>query len=209
MQIFGTLGFTPAKFLPTLRQRDDVERAVVFHNNNKKSRDAAGQIESYCRELGIAHDQRPVNAFDLVDCASAMQNEIRKSEGNEILFNVTGGTKVLTAAAILTCILEGVRAIYVHDDTGEEVRLPLLTAPYENLLTEAQRQVLQHVATYPGCSQQEVCNALELTKPTVSHHIGRLVEHGLLLQVADSKDARRKALKVIPSARLLLREPPT
>lgn len=206
MQIFGTLGFTPTKFLPTLRLRDDVERAVVFHNNNSKSRQAAKEIEGYCRELGITHAQKPVDAFDLVDCASAMQEEVRKADNDNILFNVTGGTKVLTAAAILTCILEGVRAIYVHDDTGDEVRLPLLTAPYENLLTDAQRQVLQHVAGHPGCNQQEVCNALTLTKPTVSHHIGRLVDHGLLLQVTDPNDGRRKALKMIPSARLLLRD---
>jgi CRISPR locus-related DNA-binding protein len=207
MEIFGTLGFTPAKFLPTLRERDDVERAVVFHNNNTKSKQAAREIDKYCRSIGLEYLQRPVDAFDLVECAAAMQQEIRTTGKENVLFNITGGTKVLTAAAILTCILEGVRAIYIHEETGEEVRLPLLTAPYDDLLSNPQRQVLQHVWRHPGCSQQDICNALELTKPTVSHHIRQLVEHGLLLQVADPTDARRKALHVIPSARLLLHNP--
>lgn len=205
MEIFGTLGFTPAKFLPTIRERDNVERTVVFHNNNSKSQQAARAIEAYCKEIGIPCLQRPVDAFDLVECSSAMQDEIRKTRKENVLFNVTGGTKVLTAAAILTCILEGVRATYVHEESGEEVRLPLLTAPYEDLLTEPQRLVLRHVAAHPGSSQQEICNHLGLTKPTVSHHIGKLVHHGLLEQVPDPNDARRKALYLIPSARLLLR----
>lgn len=205
MEIFGTLGFTPTKFLPTLREHDDVEKAVVFHNNNQKSQTAAKEIATYCRDVGIPYTQIPVNAFDLVECASTMQQEIRRTQDGAVLFNVTGGTKVLTAAAILTCILEGVRAVYVHEETHEEVPLPLITAPYEDLLTEPQRLVLQHVAENPGCSQGDLCNALTLTKPTISHHIGRLVEHGLLMQTNDPHDARRKSLHMIPSARLLFR----
>lgn len=205
MDIFGTLGFTPNKFLPTLREHDNVENAVVFHNNNQKSQAAAKAIDAYCRDVGIPYTQIPVDAFDLIDCASAMQKEIRRTRDGGILFNVTGGTKVLTAAAILTCILEGVRAVYVHEETHDEVPLPLLTAPYEDLLTEPQRQVLQHVAAQPGCSQGDLCNALDLTKPTVSHHIRRLVGHGLLVQTNHPQDARRKSLHMIPSARLLFR----
>ncbi len=205
MEIFGTLGFTPNKFLPTLREHDNVEKAVVFHNNNQKSQAAANEIDSYCRDVGIPYTQLAVDAFDLIECASAMQQEIRRTRDDSVLFNVTGGTKVLTAAAILTCILEGVRAVYVHEETNEEVPLPLLTAPYEDLLTEPQRLVLQHVAAHPGCSQGDLCNALELTKPTVSHHISRLVTHGLLVQMNDPQDARRKSLHMIPSARLLFR----
>lgn len=214
--IYGTLGFTPDKFLPTLRQRSDVEAACCFHDDHPDSVEAAREVARYCKDLGVDYASVQVDAFDLVDAAGAMQAEVRDRgpEAADLVFNVTGGTKVLSAAAILVCILEGLRAVYVHEETGREVPLPLLTVRYDRVLTEAERRVLRFIAEHegegpdpPGTTQADIRAGLELSKPTVSHHVGKLVDHGVVEEAPDPDDGRRKLLTVIPSARLLLGEP--
>jgi DNA-binding MarR family transcriptional regulator len=204
IEVFGTLGFTPQKFLPALRIRDNVHRAVVFHDAHPKAKAALDDIARFCRSVGIPLLAVEVDAFDIVGSAARMQQEIRRAGPASVLFNVTGGTKVLTAAAVLACVLEGVRATYIHEESEEEIPLPLVTARYENILSPPQRRLLRHVATHPGATQSQLVAALGITKPTVSHHVKRLVASGLLRQEPDRHDARRKGLIVIESARLLL-----
>lgn len=204
MNIYGTLGFTPAKFLPSLRQRSDVERAVVFHDQHADSKKAAQQVALYCRDLGIAFEHHEVDAFDIVASAAAMQERVRKDDPNQVLFNVTGGTKVVSSAAVLTCILEGLRAVYIHEETHDEIALPLITAPYHKLLSAAQRRVLSFIADHTDCNQRQLVDALGSTKPTITHHIKELERYGLVEKRPHPEDSRRKLLRVIPSARLLL-----
>lgn len=204
MNIYGTLGFTPTKFLPSLRQRSDVERAVVFHDQHKDSLKAAQAVGAYCHDLGLQFEHHAVDAFNVVASAAAMQARVRADDPNKILFNVTGGTKVVSAAAVLTCILEGLRAVYIHEVTDEEIALPLITAPYHKLLSVAQRRVLGYVAEHPDCNQRDLVDALGSTKPTITHHIKELERYGLVEKRTHPTDSRRKHLRVIPSARLLL-----
>lgn len=206
--VYGTLGFTPEKYLPTLRKRSDLEAAVVFHDAADESVEAAREVGAYCRDLGVDFDRVEVDAFDLVDAAQAIQERVREGRDDEILLNVTGGTKVLTAAAILVAILEGLRTVYVHEETGEEIPLPLITARYEQLLSDAQRRVLRYIAAEEPCYQSDIRDGLDLSKPTVSAHVQALVEYGVLEETPDPEDARRKELRVIPSARLLLEDVP-
>lgn len=211
--VYGTLGFTPEKYLPTLRKRSDLEAAVVFHDEDERSIEAAGEVRDYCQGLDLPVTTVQVDAFDLVDAAQTMQEHVRKTEDEEIIVNVTGGTKVLTAAAILVSILEGLRTVYIHEETGEEIPLPLITARYEQLLTDAQRRVLRYVIDHndqagrsggEACTQADIRDALGLSKPTVSQHVRELVDYGVLTEESHPEDARKKMLGVIPSARLLL-----
>ncbi len=204
MIIFGTLGFTPQKFLPSLRHREDVDAAVVFHDDHPDSKNAAAEVGRFCRSMDVKFESVAVDAFDIVACASAMQKLVHRHGPERIVFNVTGGTKVIAAAAILTCFLEGLRAVYIHDETHDEIALPLVTARYDQLLTEPQRRVLRHIAEHPRCTQHEVGAALGISKPTTSHHVKQLMDFGLITQVQDQDDGRKRHLDIIPSARLLL-----
>lgn len=204
LDIYGTLGFTPKKFLPTLRSRHDVERAVVFHDDHADSQAAAKEVTAYCKSVGIALECVQLDAFDMVECASAMQKKVRARGAENILFNVTGGTTVLNAAAVLTCILEGVPAVYLNQESRSEIPLPLITARYDRLLSTPQRRVLAHINRTKGCTLGELVTGLGQSKPTMSHHVQKLVDYGLVSRRTDDKDARIKRLQAIPSARLLL-----
>lgn len=208
LDVYGTLGFTPNKFLPTLRGRPDVSRAVVFHDAHPDSKAAARDVAEYCKELGVRFEPIEVDAFDMVACAAAMQAKVRTRKSDDITFNVTGGTKVLNAAAVLTCILEGVPAVYLHEETGQEIPLPLITVRYEKLLSRPQGKVLRFIIDNPGCVLKELVAKGPLSKPTMSHHVKELVDYGLVERRPDAKDGRLRRLHAIPSARLLLDETP-
>lgn len=203
--VFGTLGFTPKKLLPTLARHDDVVKLVFFHDHHDRSKDAAASVRTYCREKGLDVEGKEVDAFDIIQCASQMRKELRRYPTHEIVFNITGGTPVISSAATLVCILEGTRAVYIDERTGEEIALPLLTMRYEEVLNEEQRRVLRFVAGKKnGCTQADIREGLGLARATISHHVKNLKNKQLLRVEADPKDARKETLHVMPSAALLL-----
>jgi hypothetical protein len=202
--LFGTLGFTPEKFTPTIRSRDDVESVVLFYDKDERSHQARQVVVSFCQELEIPVESIEVDAFDLVEAAVPIRRTMQRFDRTQILFNVTGGTKILASAAMLACILEGVRAIYIHDTTHDEVSLPLLTIKYEDYLSDQVKRVLAHIHKNPGCSPADVGQAVGSAKPTVTHHVKRLIDYGLVQKKTHENDQRKATLWAIPSVKLLL-----
>ena len=203
--LFGTLGFTPKKLLPSVPKHDGVTKLVFFHDRAGTSRDAAAKVRAFCRDRGLDVEGVELDAFDIVESALAMRARVRREGADRVVFNVTGGTPVLSSAATLTCILEGVRAVYIDERDGEEVPLPLLTMRYGDVLNPEQRRVLEVVARHAdGCTQAQIGKATGLSKATVSHHVTNLKAKRLLAAAPDPTDARRETLRVQASAALLL-----
>lgn len=207
--VFGTLGFTPKKLLPSVTSHEDVRKLVFYHDRAEKSRQAAERVREFCRERRLDVEGVELDAFDVLECAMRMRRDVRRHGEDEVVFNVTGGTPVISSAATLTCVLEGVRAVYVDERTGKEVNLPLLSLRYDEILNAEQRRVLVFVAKRAdGCTQADVMRGLKLSRATVSHHVQNLKRKQLLRAEQDPKDARRETLRVQESAALLLMEDP-
>lgn len=207
--VFGTLGFTPKKLVPTLTRHDNVSKLVFFHDHHDRSKEAAAAVRSYCHEKGIDTEGKEVDAYDILQCAQQMRRELRKYPTNEIVFNLTGGTPVISSAATLICILEGIRAVYIDERSGEEIALPLLTMRYDEVLNKEQRLVLRFIwAAKNGCTQAQIKTGLKLARATVSHHVQNLKKKQLLRAEKDPDDARKETLFVMPSAALLLEDTP-
>lgn len=206
--IFGTLGFSPHKLLPTVRSHEKVDRLVFFHDHEPRSREAAKKVVDFCKERGLPVTVREVDAFDILECATQMRKELKNFQPRDVIFNLTGGTPVISSAATLVCILQGVRAVYIHEQTKEEIMLPLLTVQYDTILNDAQRRVLRFVIdrAKTGCTQAEIAKGLDLTPSTVSHHVKKLVGQQLLEVRENPKDSRTDLLFVRPSASLLLED---
>lgn len=201
--VYGTLGFTPGKLLPTVRQREDVEALVFFHDEDDRSRAAARKVRDYCDDVGLPVTAHELDAFEILTCARAIRRRLADHPTHEVVFNITGGTPILSSAALLGCVLEGVRAVTVDERTGDEVQLPLLAVRYGELLNDAQRRVLSHVLGNPGTTAGEVAEALDLSKATVSHHVTNLRDRGLV-EAQPGEDGRVRRLHVIEAGELLL-----
>lgn len=72
--------------------------------------------------------------------------------------------------------------------------LPMMTPPKESPLSMPQAALLNRVARFPGCGVLDIAKGLNLTPPTVSVGIRRLIKDGWLEQRSDPHDRRARPL---------------
>ena len=103
--LFGTLGFRPEALIPMIKATPDVDKVVFYHGSHASSMKARSEICSYCESLGIVAVPNKVDdEFDFLHVAEKMRNDVRRyrKEGAEIAcFNIAGGTKLMSSAALL------------------------------------------------------------------------------------------------------------
>ena len=207
--LFGTLGWRPQSLLPSIRSTENLERVVFYHSDHAKSREARAKVMEFCRSLGVAASAVEVSdAFDLLQVAGEIRADIRKERaaGSDLRFNIAGGTRLMSSAALLVCILEGIPATYVHDETYQEIPLPLLRISYGEGLTARQREVLSFLVRNrdKDFTETALAKALGVHKATMNHHVRELEAKGGVARLADPKDARRLIVKPSPGMELLV-----
>ncbi len=207
--LFGTLGWRPQSLIPSIRSTEGLERVVFYHSDHAKSREARARVIEFCRALGVAAAANEVSdAFDLLQVASQIRTDVRKERatGAEIRFNIAGGTRLMSSAALLVCVLEGIPATYVHDDTYREIPLPLLRITYGEGLTPKQREVLTFLVKNreKDFTETALARALGVHKATMNHHLRELDAKGAIERLPDAKDARKLVIKPAPAMDLLV-----
>jgi CRISPR locus-related DNA-binding protein len=215
--VFGTLGYRPRSLIPTLKSTQNVEKLVFYCGADKedpeavrKVAEARKEVTDYCAEMGIAVDAVDLpDPFDFKGTAMRIRADIRKhrKEGKTIaVFNIAGGTRPMSSAALLACILEGLPTVYIHDITYEEIRLPFLRIEYSKVLSGEEREILKVLRAHRGEDIMEVALArlIKKHKATVNHHIKNLVAKGAVRLEVHPQDSRKRVVKVEESTELLL-----
>jgi hypothetical protein len=207
--LFGTLGWRPQSLVPSIRSTDGLERVVFYHSDHAKSRDARAKVMEFCRSLGVPATAVELgDAFDLFACAGRIREDVRRERAStaDLRFNIAGGTRLMSSAALLVCILEGVPATYVHDDTLREIPLPLLRIAYGDTLTPKQRDVLAFLVKNrdKAFSETTLARALAVHKATMNHHLRGLEAAGAVVRRRDPADGRRLLLQSAPGMELLV-----
>lgn len=183
---------------------------VVFCNDHPRALEALSEVRRVCSIMGIRIDRVAMpDAFDLLQAAKAMRAQVRqlKKDGQEIaVFNIAGGTKMMSAAALLVCAMEGLNSVYVHDETYREIPLPLLKVDYSQLLTTAQKEILMFIWTNRArpMTQVEIAQGMGKHKATINHHIQILEGKNILRLVDDPRDRRKKVVRVDDALELML-----
>ena len=207
--LFGTLGWRPQSLIPSIRSTEGLERVVFYHSDHAKSREARAKVIDFCRSLGVPATGIELNdAFDLLQSAGRIRDDVRteRASGTALRFNIAGGTRLMSCAALLVCVLEGIPATYVHDETYREIPLPLLRISYGEGLTSKQREVLAFLVKNRDKSFSEtgLAQALGVHKATINHHLPKLEAMGAVERGTDPADARRLILRPAPGMELLL-----
>lgn len=207
--LFGTLGWRPQSLIPTIRSTEGLERVTFYHSDHAKSRAARAKIVEFCRSLGLPATAVELgDAFDLLRIAERIRADVRRERaaGALVRFNIAGGTRLMSSAALLVCILEGIPATYVHDDTLEEVPLPLLRIAYGERLTPRQREILGLLVRdrERPYTETSLAKALGLHKATMNHHVRELEAKGALVRERDPQDRRALLVRAAPGIELLL-----
>ena len=165
---------------------------------------------NYCAQMGISVDAVDLpDPFDFKSIALRIRSDIRKhrKEGKTIaVFNIAGGTRPTSSAALLTCILEGIPTVYIHDVTYEEIPLPLLRIEYSKVLSGEEREILKVLLAHRGEDITEVglAGLLKKHKATVNHHIKNLIAKGAVRLEIHPQDSRKRVVSVEESTELLL-----
>ena len=148
------------------------------------------------------------DAFNLFEIAGRIRADvvIARKEGASIRFNIAGGTRLMSSAALLVCILEGIPTTYVHDDTYEEVQLPLLRMNYSDHLSAKQKEILRFLVAHRERPPNEtgLAKALGVHKSTMNHHVKELVAKGVVVVLPDPKDSRAHLIRAAPGAELIV-----
>ena len=215
--VFGTLGYRPKSLIPTLRSTTGVDKLVFYYGADKndpeaekKVLEARKAVVEYCSKMGIAVDPVELkDPFDFKGIASRIRKDLRrhKQEGREIaVFNIAGGTRPTSSAALLVCILEGIPTVYIHDVTYEQVPLPLLKIEYDRVLSKEEKEILRFLSKEGGRDVTEVELAAKLGKhkATMNHHVKNLVRKGAVRLEKHPTDQRKKVVRVEDSTELLL-----
>jgi CRISPR locus-related DNA-binding protein len=209
--ILGTLGHHPETLLPTIRSTKGVEEVVAFHSDHQDSLKAVEDIGHTCDMMEVAFSPRLIpDAFDLVSTAMEIQRaimELRANNKHIAVFNIAGGTRIMSASALLVCTLEGLNAVYVHDDSHKEIPLPLLQIKYSDILTDSEKLILRFLLDKKGVevTQRDLASALHLHKATINHHVQQLIEKRAVHLEEKAGDKRVRLIKVEDSMALLLR----
>lgn len=215
--VFGTLGYRPKSLIPTIRSTPNVEKVVFYCGAEKSDPDAVKNVAEakkavidYCRDMRIPVDAVELDdPFDFKRTAVRIRADVRKHkrDGKEIsVFNIAGGTRPTSSAALLVCILEGIPTVYVHDVTYEEIPLPLLRMEYSQILSREEKEILRVLMSgkLKGATEVDLARTLGKHKATVNHHIRNLVAKGAMRLEKHPTDARKKILRVEDSVELLL-----
>lgn len=215
--IFGTLGYRPKSLIPTIRSTPDVQKVVFYCGADRSDPDAVKKVSEarkavvdYCRTMKIAVDAVDLDdPFDFKNIALKIRGDIRKHkrEGKEIaVFNIAGGTRPTSSAALLVCILEGIPTVYVHDVTYEEIHLPLLRMEYNKVLSGEEREILKVLSKSKSrlVTEVELASLVGKHKATINHHIKNLVSKGAVRLERHPDDMRKKVVRVEESTELLL-----
>ena len=215
--VFGTLGYRPKSLIPTLRSTKNVEKLVFYCGADKgepkaveKVAEARKEVLDYCAQMGIAADAVELpDPFDFKGVSLRIRADIRKykKQGKTIaVFNIAGGTRPTSSAALLACILEGIPTVYIHDITYEEIPLPFLRIEYSQVLSGEEREILKVLRGNRGkdISEVDLAAMIKKHKATVNHHIKNLVAKGAVRLDRHPQDSRRRIVRIEESTELLL-----
>jgi CRISPR locus-related DNA-binding protein len=105
---------------PCIRMRADKIYLLTQSDNDK----AKSYLERIEKELSsqnfLSVDKLYVNIWDLYDCISAFKTIFEKETDSNLYVNVSTGSKIVSIASMLSCMIWRATPYYVHLDYGKK-----------------------------------------------------------------------------------------
>ncbi len=210
--LLSTLGFTPDKLLPAVIAQGGVRKLIIYYApgeteaKEKKAADALARVLDRLRDSRLKVEKvRLPHPWHIPEMLECMLQDIRRERPDNCVFNLTGGTKAMAVAATLACVLTGVRALYVPEESVDPrpIDLPLSRFSLKPVLTLQRAKVLRAVAQREYSSQRELAKAVRMAESTVFYHLTQLKASGAVV-VSKSEAAHGQSPAVTDTGRLLL-----
>lgn len=170
------------------------------------------QVREVCDALGI-----PFQVADLpVDGGfeAVLDTFVREFRRHQVAESAPTGCEfflahtdpLVTVAAVMGCMLEGIPVSMASDPWGQEVvTLPLLKMRYADRVTDAEIRTLETlVEEGSAVTVTELADTLNVTPPTLSDRLSRMDSKGLVLKTKGS-DGREVRVEATAAGRVFLR----
>ncbi len=112
--------------------------------------------------------------------------QARQDEDADILINITGGTNLMSGAAVTAAMLTGTGAYYVSKHPDEKqfesnvVDLPLIMDSVKLLKNERRKRILKELENGTERTNDDLANTMKVNKKSISKLIQILEEKGLV-----------------------------
>jgi CRISPR-associated protein Csa3 len=104
-------------------------------------------LKKLLEEFGIQVDIHKVNPLDFKECLLTILNLIQNEQNVDKAVNVTGGTKILSLAALSAAWLSGCRAFIIQEKGSGDIKveLPITETGYLNNISEQMKRILSYL----------------------------------------------------------------
>lgn len=178
--LLATVGYTPEKVTHALTRESDVRSITLFYGSsgNRATARAVRAIRQACSPLDLpVKDVELGTAYDFTAAVLAYRREIRAHRDRPLLFNLSGGTGVMQAAASFVCFTEGIPSVYYNREEKTYVRMPTLRLSPGEPLTPQQRRIVDLLLAAPhGLRAADIARRLRMSPSNLDYHLKRLRE---------------------------------
>lgn len=180
-----------------------ISKAIIPENEIKKGRELKNPVElanilkkDLESTLNIKVDVVEVNPFDFQQCLTKLIMILREiPREKDRIINLTGGTNVMSGAAVCAAWVEGVKAFYLREigdgKESKEMGIPILK---DKKITEKETLTLLHLLYNENKVEERIVNkvakAIKVRPNTFSTHLAHLIDKGLVETVPYTKEIR-------------------
>lgn len=185
----ATVGKSPEPVIDGFR-RHSVDQLILLHS--PETLDVASDIKRRVEDLS-GHKMCnlvEIDAFEMRDIVAKLVGAARRFPESQIRVNITGGTNVMAAAALVACFTLGASAFYVKESVAgtrvslaeSVVELPVPRVSIESL-DENQSAILRELGIRGGTLRKanvSLRDALGIAPQLVSYHLRELRKKRLI-----------------------------
>lgn len=198
---FATLGHTADHVLGPLRKAEKETRSFhVFFGSPllDEGRAALRTVREFCGSKRIELVEHAVpGAFDYANFLRAFSEAwAGVSRKSKVLFNASGGTRVMQMAATIFCFTHEIELHYYDEYESQEGRvIPLQAFRSLDRVGPTPRAILQFLQTQGPSDMSSLAQRLSLAPSTITQHVQGLETSGA---VVIERLGKRRVVRLLP-----------
>lgn len=210
--------------LTVFRSGIDIDKVILLNNTNEEYADVEKNVRTDFDEIGVRKvETEQIDVFDFQQIYDTVEGIVLREttidRGCRIHMNITAGTNVVAGA--MSCVAMRHRNVDIYymkwwkyeesHDYDIPIRIDLVDDESLDMLSKRSKtaDVLKLFENRACINHEELKKMVNVSAPTLSHHTGILLEHGLIIRGGGNRktptwELTEKGKKVLK--RLILEE---
>ena len=204
----ATVGFKLGGILDGFRNYS-VDKLYLLYNKHVDSRGTAQEVEKIVEQSGGDSELVEIDINNIQNVIETIINIHNKHKGDELFVNITGGSKIVAAGALIGGFLVGSNVYYMRgwakdEDEGladKAMEIPLPKVKPTDLPLKI-RNILKYISQNPNSNVSEIASEFEISNQFVSKQVNKLIESEL---IKEEWVGRKKLLKITNSGKIMIK----